>query len=307
MKRCPTCRRTYTDDSLRFCLQDGASLLSVSEEPLTPYDPQATLALGEVAPPGDSLQKQSPDARTSQTTDRPAPSTTPHLRAATRDLPEAATTTASSNRALVAGVIIISVLLLALVGIGIAMLRRGSAWRERRNMRATNSNVTAVNGNVSANASPETNNTNAEPPPAPLKITVTASSTRSPVRGNGYEAANVLDKNLGSAWLEGATGPGINEWIRCDFDREVKLRRILIAPGYFKSPLIWAKNNRLAAATFHFSDGSSREFRFPDRMEEQRLEVNGVRTAWVRIVIKEVYFGTDPDTAISQVAFEMEP
>ena len=286
--------------------------MSVSEEePPTPYDPQATLALGQVAPPVDSPRKERPDARTAQTTDRPAPSTTPHLRAATRDLPEAAPTTApsSSNRALVAGVIIISLLLLALVGIGIVMLRRGSAWRERRNMRATDSNVKAVNGNdnMSANASPETNDTNAEPPPAPLKITVTASSTRSPVRGNGYDAANVLDKNLGSAWLEGATGAGINEWIRCDFDREVKLRRILIAPGYFKSPQVWAKNNRLAAATVHFSDGSSREFRFPDRMEEQGLEVKGVRASWVRIVIKEVYFGTDPDTAISQVAFEMEP
>jgi type II secretory pathway pseudopilin PulG len=287
--------------------------LSVSEEePLTPYDPQATLALGDAALPGGSPQKERPDARTAQTADRPAPSTTPHLRAATRDLPEAApatTTTASSNRALLAGVIIISILLLALVGIGITMLRRGSAWRERRNMRATNSNARAVNGNsnASASASPDTHNTNAELPPAPLKITVTASSTRSPVRGNGYEAANVLDKNPGSAWLEGVTGPGINEWIRCDFDREVKLRRILIAPGYFKSPQIWAKNNRLAAATIHFSDGSSREFRFPDRMEEQRLDVDGVRTAWVRIVIKEVYFGTDPDTAISQVAFEMEP
>ena len=27
MKRCPTCQRTYTDDSLTFCLEDGALLL----------------------------------------------------------------------------------------------------------------------------------------------------------------------------------------------------------------------------------------------------------------------------------------
>lgn len=30
MKRCPKCQSTYTDDSLRFCLQDGATLLSMS-------------------------------------------------------------------------------------------------------------------------------------------------------------------------------------------------------------------------------------------------------------------------------------
>jgi hypothetical protein len=32
MKECPVCKTTYTDDSLRFCLADGASLLSVNNE-----------------------------------------------------------------------------------------------------------------------------------------------------------------------------------------------------------------------------------------------------------------------------------
>lgn len=32
MKRCPLCQRTYTDDSLVFCLEDGSSLLSESAE-----------------------------------------------------------------------------------------------------------------------------------------------------------------------------------------------------------------------------------------------------------------------------------
>ena len=38
MKKCPTCNRTYYDDTFTFCLNDGA-LLSA------PYDPQATLVL----------------------------------------------------------------------------------------------------------------------------------------------------------------------------------------------------------------------------------------------------------------------
>jgi hypothetical protein len=36
IKKCPTCNRTYSDDSITFCLADG-SLLSA------PFDPQATL------------------------------------------------------------------------------------------------------------------------------------------------------------------------------------------------------------------------------------------------------------------------
>ena len=38
MKRCPTCQSTYTDDSLSFCLTDGATLLDAPG-----FNPQATL------------------------------------------------------------------------------------------------------------------------------------------------------------------------------------------------------------------------------------------------------------------------
>lgn len=38
MKSCPTCNRTFADDSITFCLVDG-SILSA------PYDPQATLII----------------------------------------------------------------------------------------------------------------------------------------------------------------------------------------------------------------------------------------------------------------------
>jgi hypothetical protein len=311
MKRCPTCQRTYADDSLRFCLQDGASLMSVRDA-LPASDPNTTLTLGQDAAHGDSPQTQRFDARTAPTAETriPASHTTPQLRAATRGSQDAVPATASSNRALTAGVITIAVLLLALVGIGMALLlRRGSSEGNRNTTaidgRARESNSDS-NGNAGSAASPETNANQAQSPPAPLKITASASSTRSLYRGIGYDAANAVDASLATAWVEGATGPGINEWIRCDFDREVRLRRMLIAPGYFKSPQVWARNNRVAAATLYFSDGSSRDFRFPDRMEEQKLDVGGVKSAWVRVVIKEVYFGTDPDTAISQLSFDWE-
>jgi YARHG domain len=41
MKQCPTCHRTYTDDTLVYCLDDGSVLAAV-------YDPQATQI---IAPP----------------------------------------------------------------------------------------------------------------------------------------------------------------------------------------------------------------------------------------------------------------
>jgi hypothetical protein len=41
MKRCPQCNRTYTDDALSFCLDDGTPLLSASAP--SSFDPSATV------------------------------------------------------------------------------------------------------------------------------------------------------------------------------------------------------------------------------------------------------------------------
>ncbi|MEK6334204.1 MAG: hypothetical protein AABM67_04590 [Acidobacteriota bacterium] len=54
MKSCPTCKRTYADDTLTFCLADGA-LLSA------PYDPHATQVLP--TPPPTTIAFSSAPAR----------------------------------------------------------------------------------------------------------------------------------------------------------------------------------------------------------------------------------------------------
>lgn len=40
MKQCSTCRTTYTDDSLRFCLADGGTLISIEDEQATLVSPK---------------------------------------------------------------------------------------------------------------------------------------------------------------------------------------------------------------------------------------------------------------------------
>ena len=66
MKNCPTCHRAYEDDTLVFCLDDGARLTAA-------YDPQATLRgpardtdppRTEVLPPGLTPPNQAPRSRT---------------------------------------------------------------------------------------------------------------------------------------------------------------------------------------------------------------------------------------------------
>ncbi len=219
----------------------------------------------------------------------------------------------SSNTALTAGVIAIAVLLLALVGIAVAFFLRQSGETNIASLKPgasppvtartpqpkTSDDNTSDDQDVPVSSSPQAT--------APLKITASSSSNRLAVQSNTYYAANAIDGKRSTAWIEGADGPGIGEWIRFDFDRAIVVHRILFQPGYFKSPSIWAQNNRLAAVTAYFSDGSSRELTFTDKMESQKADVGAIKTKWVKIVIKSVYYGTDPDTAISELAFEWEP
>ena len=44
MKICPTCKRTYTDDVLSYCLDDGTPLQAAGPTPPGSFDPQATVS-----------------------------------------------------------------------------------------------------------------------------------------------------------------------------------------------------------------------------------------------------------------------
>lgn len=284
MKRCPKCHRAYEDETLRFCLEDGSPLFDArdSEAPATEILPaRGTPTLKSMGPtvpsfPGDRV---------------------PPSQQATRN----------ANPILTAGVVAIVVLLVALVAIAALFLMRQGGDKDAGVVQtATPSERSTAARQNNANAAPETV-TPVEHSSGPLKINASASSTRLAVQANTYYAANAIDGKRSTAWIEGADGAGLGEWIRFDFDREITLHRILWQPGYFKSPMIWSQNNRLASVTAEFSDGSSRELNFPDRMESQKTDVGSVRTRWVRFVIKSVYYGADPDTALSEVAFEWEP
>lgn len=301
MKLCPKCNRSYRDDTLRFCLEDGTALTAVGRSP----SDEATRHSGPGARDSDPPATEIMHEHGSPTLKIAGPTQSSYD---TRAEPRA------GNPLLTAGVIAIALLLLALVGIAAFFVLRqpstsptvtqGSASpTPNREKAATRKDDPAPSDTRNADemSTPETRST------TPLKVTASASSIRLAVQSNTYYAANAIDGKRSTAWIEGVDGPGIGEWIRFDFDRDIVIHRILIEPGYFKSPQIWSGNNRLATITAQFSDGSSRELTFTDSMTSQKVDVGAIRTKWVRFVIKSVYYGTDPDTALSEVAFEWEP
>ncbi len=301
MKRCPKCNRSYRDDTLRFCLEDGTALATVGRSPSDEATQRSGSAARDSNPPPTEImhERGSPTLKVSGPTQASY-----DARAEPR----------ATNPLLTAGVIAIALLLLALVGIaGYFVLRQpGNSPIVREGLGSPTPNREKASTRKDEPAPSDTRSPDEMSTPelrsaTPLKITASASSIRLAVQSNTYYAANAIDGKRSTAWIEGVDGPGIGEWIRLDFDREIVIHRILIQPGYFKSPQIWAGNNRLAVVTAQFSDGSSRELTFTDSMTSQKVDVGAIRTRWVRFVIKSVYYGTDPDTALSEVAFEWEP
>jgi hypothetical protein len=271
------------DDSLRFCLDDGTPLSGATdrfEPPATQILPRQTVASQNVSIPTlPSYPTGAPRVDNNQSR--------------------------RSNPILIAGVIAIALLLMALVGIAGYFVFKQAGGDETARTNVNQSGLSGKKSRPSPGADESPTPDASETPSTPLKITTSASSVRLAVQSNTYYPANAIDGKRTTAWIEGEEdGPGLGEWIRFDFDREIN--RVLFQPGYFKSPQIWAQNNRLATVTAQFSDGSSRDLNFADRMESQKIDIGTVKTKWVRLVIKSVYYGTDPDTALSEVAFEWD-
>lgn len=284
MKRCPKCNRKYNDETLRFCLEDGTPLFDARDS-----DAPAT----EILP-----ARGAPTLKSSG-------STVPSFRGSD-PVPSSEGVPPASNPILTGGVIAIALLLLVLVGIvAFFVLKQSDGNQSAKTETSPSPSQKTSPNDPGRNPSPETSTVDSQPG-TPLKITASASSVRLAVQANTYYAANAMDGKRSTAWIEGVDGPGLGEWIRFDFDREINLHRILFQPGYFKSPQIWADNNRLESVTAYFSDGSSRQLNFDNRMESQKVDVGPVKTRWVRFVVKSVYYGTDPDTAMSEVAFEWD-
>src|SRR5262245_35479121 len=285
MKTCPKCHGSYEHETVRFCLEDGSPLFDArdSEAPATEILP---------ARGAPTLKSSGPTAPTY-----------PSGNAANFERPGAR----SSNSILTVGVVAIAVLLLALVAIAGVFIFRQNGDKDKSVIQTGGPSPTSTAAKRDDVSTPGELATPSNQSNSPLKINASSSSNRLAVQANTYYPSNAIDGKKATAWIEGVDGAGIGEWIRFDFDREITLHRILWQPGYFKSPMIWSQNNRLASVTAQFSDGSSREINFSDQMESQKTDIGAVRTKWVRFIIKSVYYGTDPDTALSEVAFEWEP
>ncbi len=134
-------------------------------------------------------------------------------------------------------------------------------------------------------------------------IKVTCSSTL--IEENNkflYDIDNIFDNDDNTAWVEGAEGDGIGEWIQFDFDREYKINRIDLISGYSKSRSIFKANNRIKNLELLFSDGVKINLDLKDTMDLQKIKIEPHVTKSIKFTIKDVYKGSKyEDTCISEL------
>ncbi|UWU81810.1 caspase family protein [Bradyrhizobium yuanmingense] len=139
--------------------------------------------------------------------------------------------------------------------------------------------------------------------------TYCVSSMLKPQFGNSYGAANLFDASTGTAWVEGASGNGVGEWITIEFETVRRVRSIHVQNGYQKSRDIFAKNNRVRQIRVLFSGGESQTFVLDDKLSAQLLMLRPpVSAHWMQFIIDDVWAGNKyTDTAITKLLVNSDP
>jgi uncharacterized caspase-like protein len=131
-----------------------------------------------------------------------------------------------------------------------------------------------------------------------------ASSALSPQLGNTYGVEHLFDGNRAAAWVEGAPGHGIGEWITVEFNAARLVRSVTIDNGYQKNYDIFYKNSRVSRMTLVFSNGERKTVSLQDQFGQQTISLDRpIRARWIQFIIDDVYPGNKyQDTAISKLS-----
>jgi hypothetical protein len=151
----------------------------------------------------------------------------------------------------------------------------------------------------------------------PVEITLSAKASSELDGKRFYEAANAIDGNYMTPWVEAKADDGIGEWIQIDFSEKATISGIYIKNGFWRDEAEMPKQNRLKKIKVEFSDGTSEEFTLDDPVESEYndlIKTDGQKlvlseeheTTYVKITILEVYSGTETwkCSALSDVSFE---
>lgn len=147
-------------------------------------------------------------------------------------------------------------------------------------------------------------------PPEPVALAVRgvdASSALPPSGDVTYEAANLVDDDLETAWVEGASGAGDGEWFEVLLAQPAPISRIVVWNGYQKGEQ-FRDNARLSRVRIDVGDRTF-DADLLDILGPQAVDLPETVVAdRARITIVEVYPGERyDDAAVSRVELRGPP
>jgi len=107
-----------------------------------------------------------------------------------------------------------------------------------------------------------------------------------------YHPINLFDENTQTAWLEGAQGDGIGEWVELSLFAPIDLSAIVVSNGHGKPAGQFENNGRVSKLRVTVGTNITREFELKDRPEPQALKLKADGVKWIRLKIAGAHKGT---------------
>ena len=142
---------------------------------------------------------------------------------------------------------------------------------------------------------------------APEFNSVYASSELAGDGSNTYVAANLVDSDYSTAWVEGVEGYGEGEYIAFSGKGPQQVSKITIVNGYWKSEEIYGKNSAVKTLEISFSGGEKKQVALNygyGKVTEIVLD-EPIVCETITMKVKSIYPGSEcEDTCISEIFFE---
>lgn len=123
-----------------------------------------------------------------------------------------------------------------------------------------------------------------------------------------YSPLYIADNKMDTAWVEGSSSNGENEWLLFESEDNFNLSTIQLTNGFAKSESLYNKNNKVAEIQVISSNGDIKIINLDDKIVGfQEFDVNFNNINSVKLIITKVYKGTHyKDLCVSELRFNNE-
>jgi hypothetical protein len=123
-----------------------------------------------------------------------------------------------------------------------------------------------------------------------------------------YGPDNLLDGNDATAWVEGSSGQGVDDYLVLEFDALQSVSGLTIRNGDDKNRDIYGKNSGVKDVELRFSAGDRLETTLKDDPAPQHVALSRpIKAKWVQLIVRSVYPGWKySDTAINEVRVDVQ-